>query len=160
MRSTGHDLEAWSNLQSAMLYRADVASIALFRDLTPRQLDPLLARLTPVKAVPGDEIIRQGEPGDRFYVVRSGRTQAVEDGRVVREFGRGDAFGQMALLLDVPRLATVRALEPTELLALEAADFRDLLLAFCNRAAMITELVQKRLGDERSPDQLALAVNV
>jgi CRP-like cAMP-binding protein len=66
----------------------------------------------------------------------------------------------MALLLDVPRLATVRALEPTELLALEAADFRDLLLAFCNRAAMITELVQKRLGDERSPDQLALAVNV
>jgi CRP-like cAMP-binding protein len=151
------DLIAWSSLRAALLYRAQVGSMPLFRDLSPRELDSLLARLVRVDAESGAEIIRQGEPGDRFYIVRSGRTQAIEDGRVVREFGPGDAFGEMALLLDVPRLATVRALEPTELLALEARDFRDLLLAYCDRLAVLGALVHSRLGSDHRLDHLVTA---
>jgi CRP-like cAMP-binding protein len=152
-----HDLVAWSSLRAALLYRAQVGSMPLFRDLSPRELDPLVARLSRVDAEAGADIIRQGEPGDRFYIVRSGRTQAIEDGQVVREFGPGEAFGEMALLLDVPRLATVRALEPTQLLALEARDFRDLLLAYCDRLGALGALVHSRLGSDHRLDHLVTA---
>jgi CRP-like cAMP-binding protein len=152
-----YDLVAWSSLRAALMYRTEVGAMPLFRDLSPRELDPLLARLVRVDAASGAEIIRQGDPGDRFYIVRSGRTQAVEDGQVVREFGPGDAFGEMALLLDMPRLATVRALEPTQLLALDARDFRDLLLAYCDRVGALGALVQSRLADDHRLDHLVTA---
>jgi len=123
----------------------------LFRDLSPSELDLLLARLVPVAAAAGEEIVRQGEPGDRFYVVRSGMVQVLRDGRPLATLGPGEAFGEIALLLDVPRTATVRAVEPTELLALNAADFRDLLAGYCGRAAALEQMSHRRLGAQRQP---------
>jgi CRP-like cAMP-binding protein len=64
---------------------------------------------------PRATVFRQGEPGEAFYVVESGRAEVVLDGRVVRTLGRGDCFGEIALLHDRLRTATVRAAANEEL---------------------------------------------
>lgn len=151
----GHDLAVRAKLEEALTYRADVAQMPILRDLAPAELDLLLARLVPVTAGPGEDIIRQGDSGDRFYLIRSGSVEVVRDGRKVATLGPGDAFGEIALLLDVPRTATVRALAASELLSLDASDFRDLLAGYCGRAAELERLSHLRLGTHKRLDQLA-----
>ncbi len=58
-------------------------------------------------------MVRQGEPGDAFYIVQSGAATVDADGVELATVAPGDGFGEIALLRDVPRTATVRALEPT-----------------------------------------------
>jgi cAMP-dependent protein kinase regulator len=69
-------------------------------------------------------VVTIGEPGQRFYVVRSGRLQVLDaDGRVIGTLAPGDGFGELALLDHRPRTATVRATEPTELWSLDRGHF-------------------------------------
>ena len=68
-------------------------------------------------------MIVQGEPGDRFYLIESGNVEVFEHGEYRRSEGPGESFGEIALLHDVPRTATVRTTEPTRLLQLEREQF-------------------------------------
>ena len=77
------------------------------------------ARGDPVEFRAGVPIVREGEPGDRFYVVRSGGVSILG-----RTFGPGEAFGEIALLRDVPRTATAVAVTDVELVALERRSVR------------------------------------
>jgi CRP-like cAMP-binding protein len=71
----------------------------------------------------GEDVIRQDTHGSRWYLVRDGELEIVVDGYVVAHAVRGDAFGERALLRDEPRQATVRAVTPVSLLALERSSF-------------------------------------
>jgi MFS family permease len=95
----------------------------IFAPLPPSTIEHLAAKLVPLRVGAGDTVVRQGEPGDRFYVVENGRVQVEIDGEEVNELWPGETFGEIALLRDVPRTATVTAVEDTELLALDRDEF-------------------------------------
>jgi CRP-like cAMP-binding protein len=86
-------------------------------------LDALARATTRVEAAAGDVVIREGEPGDLFYVIESGEVEVTKEGRHVATLGSGEFFGEIALLRDVPRTATVTALSDTVLQALDRATF-------------------------------------
>jgi CRP-like cAMP-binding protein len=71
----------------------------------------------------GGCVMREGEPGDRFYVVRSGEVRVTAGGSEVAVVGPGGFVGEIALLRDVPRTATVTATGEAALFALEREEF-------------------------------------
>jgi MFS family permease len=92
--------------------------------LLPEPILEALARSAlRVEAAPGEAVIREGEPGDLFYIVESGEVEVTKEGRHVATLGAGDYFGEIALLRDVPRTATVTAKSETVLQALDRATF-------------------------------------
>jgi CRP-like cAMP-binding protein len=99
-----------------------------------------------VRAAAGEAVVRQGEDGDCFYVVESGRLEVLVDGRPVREHGPGDGFGEIALLRDVPRTATVRAIEDSELRALPREEFLAGVSGSAPSAAAAESVVAARLA--------------
>jgi len=95
----------------------------IFAPLPPTAVEHLAIKLAPVAVAAGDTVFRQGDHGDRFYVVEDGRCEIAIDGEKVSDAWPGETFGEIALLRDVPRTATVTAVEDTKLLALERDDF-------------------------------------
>jgi MFS family permease len=120
-------------------------AIPIFTPLSPPVLEQLAARLTPVHAAAGDEIIRRGDHGDRFYVIGAGEVEIVLDGTTRRE-GAGSYFGEIALLRDVPRTATVRAATDVELLALDRDDFIPAVTGHADSAEAAEAVIGSRIG--------------
>jgi len=113
-------------------YAELLRQIPLFACMDETEIDLVCANLALERIGPGRIVVRQGEPGDRFYVVREGHIEVSQSddtgpARVVNSLDRGDCFGEMALLSDAPRNATCRATIRTELLSLRRADFRRLM---------------------------------
>jgi MFS family permease len=97
--------------------------VPLFAPLPIATVENLARRLVEVPVEAGETIVRQGEAGDRFYVIAEGAVDVVEDGVLRRTERAGEFFGEIALLRDTPRTATVQATVPTLLLALERDEF-------------------------------------
>jgi MFS family permease len=101
---------------------AAIGNVPMFRGLSVAAKERVAARLIPLSFPAGAVIVREGETGDRFYIVMEGELDVVEAGQPA---GRGspDYFGEIALLRDVPRTATVTARTDVRLYALERGDF-------------------------------------
>ena len=124
-------------------------SVAIFSPLPLPALEHLAHSLEPAGVSAGTEVFRQGEPGDRFYVVAEGEVEVEVDGRVVRTQGAGDHFGEIALLRDVPRTATVRAVTDTELYALDRDEFIAAVTGHAATAEAADAAVTTRLAHAR-----------
>lgn len=112
----------------ASLGSVDLAQIPVFGQLDGTHLGTLARAVKELRFSPGQRIVVQGEPGDRFFAIRSGRvlvTHQLPSGvrREVARLGPGDCFGETALLEAVPRTATVLALSEVVVAALSRADF-------------------------------------
>lgn len=100
-------------------------AIPMFAPLGLRNLETLAHRLEPVSVSSGEVVVREGDVADRFYVIASGGVDVSHGDTIVRHEIAGDFFGEIGLLHDVPRTATVTATEPTRLLSLGRAEFLD-----------------------------------
>jgi MFS family permease len=98
-------------------------SVSLLSPLPEPILDRLARALVRVEVAAGDVVIREGDHGDLFYVVESGSVTVSKDGHFVANLGPGDFVGEIALLRDVPRTATVTATAPTVLQSLDRQHF-------------------------------------
>jgi CRP-like cAMP-binding protein len=98
-------------------------AIPMFALLPPLVLERLASLSVEVQVPAGSPVFTQGERGDRFYVIATGSAEVEIDGAEQRTLGPGDFFGEIALLRDVPRTATVRAVDELTLYALERDDF-------------------------------------
>jgi MFS family permease len=123
--------------------------IEFFRPLPPPVLEGLAGAMVPMRVEAGREIVREGEAGDRFYVISSGQVEVVMKGVPVNEEGPGEYFGEIALLRDVPRTATVRAKSDVELRALERDDFIAAVTGHAASADAADSVVATRLGSLR-----------
>jgi GNAT superfamily N-acetyltransferase len=102
-------------------------AVALLRGLEPHEAERFLADATTVEAAPGDRIIRQGDRGDTLYVLLSGVAEVIREDEPdipVAVLGAGDSFGEIGLLTDEPRSATVIARSPCDLLVLSGPFFQ------------------------------------
>jgi MFS family permease len=96
---------------------------SIFAPLPVATLERLCHAMETIDAWPGEEIVRQGERGERFYLIDQGEVEIYRDGVHRHVEGEGGSFGEIALLRDVPRTATVRATCRTRMLALERDRF-------------------------------------
>jgi MFS family permease len=124
--------------------------IAIFAPLPQAQLERVARELVPVHVSAGDAIVREGETGDRFYVVSQGEVDVSVGGKPVRKLGPGDHFGEIALLRDVPRTATVTAAGEVDLYALDRDEFIASVTGHAPSAEAADAVVSQRLAAART----------
>ena len=133
--------------------------IDMFRDLAPDQAERLGRLARPLIAVPGDKLVRKGERGDSVFFISSGAVEVILPGEPVT-LGRGDIFGEMALMTGEPRRADVVAVTYSQLLVLHATDFRRFLRANPDIQASIQRIFDSRMNEVHARDHaLSTAAN-
>jgi ATP-binding cassette subfamily B protein len=102
----------------------EFARIPLLAELPGETLARLSARMQREQVAPGQAVVAEGEPGERFYVVLAGMLSVSQEARGARRVLRpGDYFGEVALAMDIPRTASVRALTPATVASCDRETF-------------------------------------
>ena len=120
--------------------------VAFFRPLPLVVIERLAGSLEDVGVAAGTVVVREGDPADRFYIVETGQLETSIEGRSVRVLGPGDSFGEIALLRDVPRTATVRAVSEARLVALGRDAFLGAVTGDDASSAAADAVVRTRTG--------------
>lgn len=105
----------------------DLSSVWLFSECSRGELKTIQRKAEPMTVEAGTVICEEGEVGQTFYFVVSGKAAVLQHGRKAAEVGPGGYFGELALLDRLPRSATVKALTDMELLAISQRDFNKIL---------------------------------
>lgn len=120
---------------------------SVFAELPVQQLESVAAQMGTVTAAAGEIVARRGGPADKFFIVVDGEVEVLEDesgaGTTV---GPGHFLGDVAIMLDRPRSATLRATKPTNLLSLDRDAFRDVVAQSLGTTADFDKVIQARLS--------------
>ncbi|HUO73144.1 MAG TPA: MFS transporter [Solirubrobacteraceae bacterium] len=127
--------------------------VPILAGLDAQLRESLAARARTAQAGAGAWLFREGDPADALYVVRAGRLEVVDEtaGIVIRQLGRGDVLGELALLTDSPRSASVRAARASDLLAIARGDFEDLLSSSPALSLALNRSLAEQLRVTRAP---------
>jgi CRP/FNR family cyclic AMP-dependent transcriptional regulator len=137
--------------------------VRLFGELDDHTLREIANAAVEQRWERGQEIVRQGDTGVGAFIIRSGKVEIVQerDGKTekIRELGPGDVFGDMALLDEFPRSATVRALQPTTCLGITRWHFRGILESHPQIALKLLPILTKRLREAEAHRHEAAATH-
>jgi CRP-like cAMP-binding protein len=110
---------------------AELSRVGLLATLPGETLTKLAARMEREEILAGKSVVREGEEGDRFYVILSGLFAVTQGARGLRRMLKpGDVFGEVALAMDVPRTATVSALVPSVVVSCDRQTFDEFVRPF------------------------------
>jgi uncharacterized protein YhbP (UPF0306 family) len=134
-----------------MEYRRSLV-YSVFRDLPRQEVETLAARLGTVHVDAGATIVRQGAPADKFFIIVEGEVEVIREGagqpaNKLAALKQGQFFGEMAILRDSPRTATVRALTPTTLLTMDRDVFRNLVAQSLATTEDFDRVIRQRFAD-------------
>jgi len=122
---------------------------SVFSDLPVQRIDSIAGELQTVKVDTGETVVRQGGPADKFFIIVEGAVDVEQQDdagfRKVSSLGKGHFFGEVAIMRGTPRAATVRATEPTTLIAMDRDVFRDLVAQSLGMTADFDQVVRARL---------------
>ena len=123
--------------------------VPMFQELDDHTLREISNAAVEQRWDAGQEIVREGDSGVGMFIIRSGKVEIVQEHgghpEKVRDLGPGDVFGEMALLDEFPRSATVRAVEPTTCLGITRWHFRGILESHPQIALKLLPVLTKRL---------------
>ncbi len=109
--------------QKRCKYMNFLRTVPLLSSLTEAEIGKVADALEAVEFPTNHQVIKQGDPGDSFYIISDGSAQVLKDGLIVAQLKTGDYFGELALLERQPRVASVIAQGPLKCLTLGEADF-------------------------------------
>ena len=125
-----------------------LSRVSLFDALDPPSMEALAQRAGWESVSAGHVIVREGDRGDRFYVIAAGAVTVSKEGRVLRVLSKpGDSFGEIALLRDIPRTASVVAEEPAVMLVLDRLGFLAAVTGNPAAAAALSRVADARIED-------------
>src|SRR5215831_13521210 len=133
---------------------AFLRNVPVFAGLSDELLEHLAGQVNAVHVRAGAWIMRKGEPADSMFIVRSGRLEVIEEGPpqvLLRVLRRGDVLGELALLRDETRSASVRAHRDADLVELGRAEFEALIKEAPSFALGLMRAVGERLAASRAP---------
>jgi len=110
-----------------LTYFKPLAEIRLLSDLEPRELGAVAEMMSSHKMEEGETVFREGDVGDSLFFVTRGTVAVTSGDQKLGKLGPGECFGEFSFLAGQPRTASVRTLEPTELLELSAAQLRSVI---------------------------------
>jgi MFS family permease len=126
-------------------------SLPLFAELPAPALEGLAGALTPVSVPAGTALIRQGDPGDAYYAIAAGELDASQDGHFLRQCGRGEGVGEIALLRSIPRTATVVAHTDATVYKLDREPFLTAVLGHAPTQRQAGLIADTRLATKAAP---------
>ena len=152
-----------SSLTAGESVEAFLSTNPLFYSLSSAVLESIAAKIQVKEYAAGENIVVEGEIGDSFYLIKEGRVRVLKttDGNqlVLSELGVSEGFGEMSLIIDQPRSATVRAIGPTKALKLTKDDFSELMRGWPELASKMHRLVEERVSLLESLDTDAEAIS-
>jgi CRP/FNR family transcriptional regulator, cyclic AMP receptor protein len=127
------------------MLRDRLKEVPFFGMLSSKELEVVSRQADELDVADGKVLVREGELGHEFFVVESGTAEVTIEGRKIRDIGPGEFFGEMALLDEERRTATVTATSPMTLIVMTRASFR----AIDETMPRVHEVVQKAIAERR-----------
>lgn len=125
-----------------------IGGVALFAGLSKKELAQVASIADEIDFRADKVLIREGERGREFFILVEGSVEVTQNGRSIATRGVGDFFGEIALMCDRPRVATVTTVEPSRALVVTDRDFK----ALVNRTPQIALKVLQAVGERLPPD--------
>ena len=128
-------------------YQAHLAEVPMFSACTKKELTEVGRHSDEVSFDEGATLVKEGDPGQEFFILLSGKASISRKGKEIAVIGPGEWFGELALLDKAPRNATVTAVSPVQVLVLSQRAFKGLLAEVPTMATRLLTGMARRLHD-------------